>query len=76
MRLNKSFIFLIILLALFSTIVFAQTDNFNLGPDLRREGPDLRQEVNELKVKVSELENRLHTVEQQMQPRLIPLNKD
>lgn len=68
MRLNKSFIFIIILLALFSTIVFAQTDNFNLGEDLR-------QEVNELKIKVSELENRLHTLEQQMQPRLLPLNK-
>jgi hypothetical protein len=69
MQLNKSFIFIIILFSLFSTIVFAKTDNFNIGPDLR-------QEVYELKVKVSALENRLYTLEQQSQPRLLPLNKD
>ena len=69
MRLKKSFIFIILSLAVFSTIVFANNEK----KDAHFSNFTLKQEIENLKIKVAQLEKRVHVLENQ-KPRVMPLN--
>lgn len=69
MRLKKSFIFIILSLAVFSTIVLANNEK----KDVQFTNFTLKQEIENLKISVAKLEKRVHALENQ-KPRVMPLN--
>ena len=69
MRIKKSFIFIILSLAVFSTIVFANNEK----KDVQFTNYALKQEIENLKINMAKLEKRIHVLENQ-KPRVMPLN--